>query len=139
MNLGDGPGVPAVLTPSLQARMGDVLRLLKEKDGWYLLPDGMTAYLGWVGPSQYTLRDRQEVEAIGDGRVAWSAKTAPVFSEPSDSFSYKHLSRAASLHLLEEEGDWVKWVSPAADAWMEASKYRHEGRKVFTGRKVPLG
>jgi cell wall-associated NlpC family hydrolase len=142
VNLGDGPRSSGGSHTVTQARMGDVLRLLKEKDAWYLcqMHDG---YLGWVGPESIHLADRQEVEAISDGRVALvTAKTAPVFSEPGGNTLFiQALVQGSVLPLLEEEGDWVKVGIPGGpDAWMEASKVRaHEGMEtVFTEEKGAL-
>jgi cell wall-associated NlpC family hydrolase len=139
VNLGDGPGSSGGSHTVTQARMGDILALLKEKDGWYLcrMEDG---YLGWVGPESIHLADRQEVDGIRSGRVALVvAKTAPALSEPGGrSLFIQALVQGSVLSLLEDEGDWVKVRIPGGpEAWIDASKiHSYESMEaVFADKK----
>ena len=142
VNLGDGPGSSGGSHTVTQARMGDILALLKEKDGWYLcrMEDG---YLGWVGPESIHLADRQEVDGIRSGRVAlFVAKTAPALSEPGGrSLFIQALVQGSVLSLLEDEGDWVKVRIGGPEAWIDASKiHSYESMEAVLPRKrVPGG
>ncbi len=126
VNLGDGPKSSGGSHTVTQARMGDVLRLLREKDGWYLgqMYDG---YLGWVGPESIHISTPQEVEAFRSGRVVLvTAKTASVLTQPGgNSLFIQALAQGSVLPLLGEEGEWVKVSIPGGpQGWMEATKVR---------------
>ncbi|HHX27807.1 MAG TPA: glycoside hydrolase [Firmicutes bacterium] len=124
VNLGDGPRSSGGSHTVTQARMGDILKLLKENDGWFLgqMDDG---YLGWVGPESVHLVSREEVEAMKKSRVALvTAKTASVLREPGgDSLFIQALVQGSVLPLVGEEGDWVQVRVPGGpEGWIEASK-----------------
>jgi len=139
LNLGDGPRSSGGSHTVTQGRMGDILRLLKEKDGWYLcqMHDG---YLGWVGSESIHLADREEVDAMKSGRVALvTAKTAPAYTEPGGNTLFvQALVQGSVLPLVAVENGWVKVGIPGgADAWLEASSVRaYEGMDaVFAEKK----
>lgn len=123
VDLGDGPRSSGGSHTVTQARMGDIVKLLKEKDGWFLVQmhDG---YLGWVGPESIHRASGEEVQSIRTGRAALVvAKTAHAYSEPGGEPLFpKALVQGSVLPLLAEEGGWVKVGLPGGPAaWMESS------------------
>lgn len=69
INLGDAPGQSEGKNTVTQARIGDILRLLKKKDGWYLVQ--MTDnYLGWADPDHIVIFDKTALDQFWSGEVA---------------------------------------------------------------------
>ncbi len=68
-DLGDEPGKAGGAHTVTQARMGDALRLLEQRSGWYWaqMEDN---YLGWADPSQLFVTDKAGLDAFLSGKLA---------------------------------------------------------------------
>jgi hypothetical protein len=79
-NLGDAPGRAQGEHLVTQARLGDALEVLRERDGWYLVRMTDDGYLGWVDPAGVVRLTPAELAAYSAGEhVLVTAKLADVF------------------------------------------------------------
>ena len=122
-DLGDGPKSAGGSHTVTQARLGDVLRLLKEQDGWFLA-QMEDKYLGWIGPESIHRCGESEVDAYRTGRVALIvSKTAPMLDAPGGGplFS-QELVQGSILSIRDKGPEWVRLQVPGGtDGWVEVS------------------
>ena len=82
LNMGDAPGFNTGKRMVTQARLGDVLFVLKEQDGWYHV-QMEDDYLGWVDPQDIWLVNKDELEQFFSGQVLLvTSKKASGYTEP---------------------------------------------------------
>jgi SH3-like domain-containing protein len=124
VNLGDGPNSSAGSHTVTQARMGDVLRLLEEEDGWYLaqMHDG---YLGWINRLDVESLDKVALDGFWSGNVALiAAKTAPIFDAIGGNRVFAlDLPQGCTLPIVGSEGNWTRLRVPGGqEGWIETSR-----------------
>lgn len=82
-NLGDGPGQDLGEHLVTQARLGDPLEVLLERDGWFLVRMTDDGYLGWLGPDSFARVTAAEREAYLAGEQALvTSKFAAIHEAP---------------------------------------------------------
>ena len=143
INLGDAPNSSSGSHTVTQARMGDILRLLDEKDGWYLaqMHDG---YLGWVDPANIHACDKKALDAFWTAPVALiSAKTAPALAEPGGgSLFARDLVQGTVLPVAGAEDSWTHLRLPDGQVGWVATSLVTEFAKsgdVFSDEKGSSG
>ncbi len=139
VNLGDGPRSSDGKHTVTQARMGDVLKLLELKDGWYLV-QMHDNYLGWIGEDDIHVYDKASLDAYWDGNVAVvTAKTAPVFQgKGTDRLFTIDLVQGSALPVKDGGADWTRvMLAGGAEGFIETAKvvvYKEKGA-VFAEKK----
>jgi len=84
-NLGDAPGQDQGEHLVTQARLGDALEILRERDGWYLVRMTDDGYLGWLAADRLVRRSPSGVEVSAGGEQALvTAKFADVCAGPGE-------------------------------------------------------
>ena len=143
VNLGDGPNSSSGSHTVTQARMGDVLRLLEEKGGWYLaqMHDG---YLGWVDPAGIHACDKKALDAFWNAPVALiSGRTAPILAEPGgDALFARDLVQGTILPTADAEGRWTRLRLPdGQEGWVETTLAKEFAKfdDVFSEKKGASG
>lgn len=124
-NLGDGPGQDQGQHLVTQARLGDPVELLRERDGWYqvrMIEDG---YLGWVGRACVERMTPGEVETyLAGAQILVTAKMTPLLAAESGS----ELVRAVMGTILpvigagavDQPGEAPGGAGPAGDTGVQA-------------------
>ena len=106
--LGDGPGSAGGKHTVTQARMGDIVRLLEQRDGWYLV-EMHDEYRGWADPEDLWLCSKSELDAFWSGGVilVWS-KTAPVTDRQGGSSLFDlDLVEGTVLPIASRDNQWT--------------------------------
>lgn len=132
MNLGAKPGMADGKNTVTQARMGDILKLLDEKDGWYLakMEDG---YLGWAEGGKLWMVDKDSLSNYLSGKFAliMAKKTAPLSSAEGGRVFGEDLVRGSVLPFITEEGDFARLMVPGGgDVYVRARDVQ-----VFSSRE----
>lgn len=123
VNLGDGPGSNTGSHVVTQAKVGDVLKLLEEKDGWFLVRMNLDGYLGWIRDDQIWRVDQTTLDSYLSGKVALvTAVVTPARSAPGGKKIFdRDLVQGVVLPVRREEKDWVSVLLPGGDvAWVPA-------------------
>lgn len=123
VNLGDAPKSAGGSHTVTQARMGDVLRLLDQRDGWFLaqMDDN---YLGWVGPESIFTCAKSALDSFWTGKVALvSAKMATARKAPQGERAFDlDLVQGSVLPVAGEEGQWARLRVPGGqEVWVQVS------------------
>ncbi|MGE5578568.1 MAG: NlpC/P60 family protein [Bacillota bacterium] len=108
VNLGDGPLSSGGKHTVTQARVGDVVRLLEQRNGWYLV-QMHDHYLGWIGPEDLHVYSQAELDTFWSGRVALvSAKTAPILDGKDGAALFDlDLVQGSVLPIAGTDGEWT--------------------------------
>lgn len=141
VNLGDGPGSNAGSHVVTQARMGDILELLEERDGWFLARMQVDGYLGWVKEEDIWRADRQALDSFLEGRVALvTAKTTPARSGPDGKELFeRELVQGVVLPVRGGDASWVVVAFPGGgQAWVRAKDVivYQDVKQVFSDKKT---
>lgn len=126
IDLGDGPGSVGNSHTVTQARMGDVLKLLDQKDGWYLAQMADN-YLGWVDPQGIFVCSKSVLDSFWKGQVALiTAKMAKALDRPGGQPIFaQNLVQGTVLPVSGTEGQWIRLSIPGGQkAWIESSKLK---------------
>ncbi|NOX37764.1 MAG: C40 family peptidase [Calditrichaeota bacterium] len=92
-----------------QAIMGSILRLLKNRDGWYLVQTGY-GYLGWMRKESFVRTDRQGVQDWRNGQlVRVTALFTQIFQQPSEQST--PVANAVMNVFLQKIGNQRSWVN----------------------------
>ncbi len=84
-NLGDAPGQDQGDHLVTQARLGDALEILREKDGWYLVRMEDDGYLGWLAAGNLVRRTPAALEVyLGGEQVLVTAEFAEIGAGPDE-------------------------------------------------------
>ena len=113
INLGSAPSKKDYENTVTQARLGDVLRVLKTQDEWYLVQMD-DHYLGWADPSDIILCDKDDVDEFWDKEVALIAvKMAECLDSPGGEPVFeKRLVHGSILPIESQTGEWAKLSLP---------------------------
>lgn len=113
VNLMDAPGRTLQKNAVTQARMGDVLRLLKEQNEWFLV-QMEDSYIGWIDGSKIVTLSDEELKNYLPGSFALIvSKFAQLYRTPneSESINEKLVQGSVLLCLSEKEG-WLRLKLP---------------------------
>ncbi len=106
-----------------QTIMGNILRLLKQQDGWFLVQTGY-GYLGWMRKESFVRSDRRGVQDWRDGpKVRVTALFAQVYRRPQES--------AVPVASVVMNG-WLRKIQTVQD-WVEVQL--PDGRRGFIQKK----
>ena len=139
VNLGDAPGRAGGSHTVTQARMGDVLRVLSERDAWYRVQ--MTDnYIGWVDPRLIVVGDKAMVDGFYSGKVALvAAKMTPALDAPCGRQLFSQLLVQGSiLPVLSNDSEWAGLRLPdSGTAFVQAGDIQVFSRSddVFAEKK----
>lgn len=125
-DLGDGPKSAGGSHTVTQAKMGDMLRLLDQSDGWYLV-QMEDRYLGWIGPESVFVCDKTYCDSFRASRaVAVVAATARFLVSPGGEPLFRgDLVQGSVLPFSGREGGWIRLGIPGGqEGWVEAGKVR---------------
>lgn len=113
INLGEAPGRSEGNSTVTQARMGDILRILEQQDGWYLV-QMQDKYLGWVNADNIALYDPDSLDAFWSGEVALvTAKMTQALDGPDGRMSFaRWLVQGSVLPVSSASGTWVELSLP---------------------------
>ena len=131
INLGNAPGQSEDKNTVTQARMGDVMRALILKDGWYLV-QMEDSYLGWVDPAHVSFYDSESLDDFWAHEVALiAAKMAETSETPGGETMFeKRLVQGSVLPLKSINGDFAELYLPDGNsAFVKASSI-----EIFSGR-----
>jgi cell wall-associated NlpC family hydrolase len=137
--LGDGPGSAGGKHTVTQARMGDIVRLLEQRDGWYLV-EMHDEYRGWADPEDLWLCSKSELDAFWSGGVilVWS-KTAPVTDRQGGSSLFDlDLVEGTVLPIASRDNQWTIVTLPGGQQGYVRSDdttYFNDLDKVFSEKK----
>lgn len=143
LNLGDGPKSAGGSHTVTQARMGDILRLLEQQDGWYLAQMD-DSYLGWVDPLGILACDKASLDSFWSGPVALvSAKTTEALDRPGGEPAFKTgLVQGSVLPVTGVEDEWTGLEVPGdVTVWVRTSDVTgfDEAKSVFHEEKGAEG
>jgi len=113
INLGDAPGQAEGKNTVTQARMGDVMHVLAQNDGWYLV-QMEDNYLGWVDPGSVALYDPASLDDFWCGQVALiAAKMTEAMDKPNGRMLFnKWLVQGSVLPLASIGEKWAELSLP---------------------------
>jgi len=113
INLGAVPGKKDYENVVTQARIGDVLRVLKTEDEWYLV-QMEDHYLGWAHPDDIFLCDKDYLDEFWAKDVALIAvKMAECLDSPGGEPVFeKRLVHGSILPIESVTGEWAKLALP---------------------------
>ncbi|MBE3519158.1 MAG: C40 family peptidase [Firmicutes bacterium] len=140
INLGDGPGRNQGSHVVTQSKIGDILMLLEERDGWYLAQMTADRYLGWVSDGEIWRVDKATLSSYLSGKVALVvAKMTPALGTPGGKEVFeKDLVQGVVLPVKSADERWVAVKLPGRDvAYVKASDVRVFDRldQVFAEKK----
>ncbi|HHY34258.1 MAG TPA: C40 family peptidase [Firmicutes bacterium] len=140
INLGDGPGRNQGSHVVTQAKIGDILMLLEEKDGWYLAQMAADRYLGWVSDREIWRVDKATLSSYLSGKVALVvAKMTPALGTPGGKETFdKNLVQGVVLPVKSVDERWIAVNLPGRDvAYVKASDVKVFDRidQVFAEKK----
>lgn len=140
INLGDGPGRNQGSHVVTQAKIGDILMLLEEKDGWYLAQMAADRYLGWVSDREIWRVDKATLSSYLSGKVALVvAKMTPALGTPGGKEIFdKNLVQGVVLPVKSADERWVAVNLPGRDlAYVKAPDVKVFDRidQVFAEKK----
>lgn len=127
INLGDGPNRNQGSHVVTQAKIGDILMLLEEKDGWYLAQMTADKYLGWVSDAEIWRVDKGTLSSYLSGKVALVvAKMTSALDDPDGKkVLERNLVQGVVLPVKSLGGSWVAVKLPGSDvAYVKASDVR---------------
>ncbi|MCG0275147.1 MAG: NlpC/P60 family protein [Thermosediminibacteraceae bacterium] len=132
LNLGVEPGKAEGKSVVTQARMGDVVELLEEKDGWYLvrMEDG---YLGWAKGPGLWVTDKISLSGYLSGKFALvtAKKTVPFSKAGGERVFEQDLVQGSTLPVISEGTDFVRLMPPGGGELY----VRAQDVKVFSSRE----
>ncbi len=113
LNLGEAPWKDQGKYVVTQARMGELLKLFEEKDGWYLV-QMEDNYLGWVYGERIWICDEKELRRYLSNEFAViMAKMTPALVSPNGSQTFdKQLVQGTILPILSQQEGWSKLLIP---------------------------
>ncbi len=113
LNLGEAPWRDVGKYVVTQARMGEILRLLETKDGWYLV-QMEDRYLGWVDGKKIWICDEKQLKQYVSNEFALVvAKMTPALVSPDGDAAFdKNLVQGTVLPVLDRQDDWSKLLIP---------------------------
>lgn len=83
INLGDAPGQATGSHTVTQAKLGEILELLEEKDGWFRVRTEDN-YLGWADPTGFVSMTKEARDELLSGKVALiKDKMTPAYDSSS--------------------------------------------------------
>lgn len=140
INLGDGPNQNQGSHVVTQAKIGDILMLLEEKDGWYLAQMAADKYLGWVSDAEIWRIDKGTLSSYLSGKVALVvAKMTSALDAPGGKkILEKDLVQGVVLPVKSLDSSWVAVKLPGRDvAYVKASDVRvfDQFDQVFAEKK----
>lgn len=120
-NLGAGPGKAEGDSTVTQARMGEVMKLFDEAEGWYLvkMEDG---YMGWAKGEDLWITDGDSLSNYLSGNFALirASSTVPFSAEGERAFE-KDLVRGTVLPFKGQEGELLRLMVPGGgDIYVKA-------------------
>lgn len=140
VNLGDTPGEADGSHTVTQARMGDMLELLQEKNGWYFVRME-DRYTGWVDSRFIWAVDRETLENFWSGPVALViAKMTEAYKTPDGEPAFsKKMVQGSILPLAGNPGsEWcILKIPGGGDVYVRAAdlKVFPSREKVFSEKK----
>lgn len=142
INLGDGPNRNQSSHVVTQAKIGDILMLLEEKDGWYLAQVAADKYLGWVSDAEVWRIDKGMLSSYLSGKVALvvAKMTSAVDAPDGKRILEKDLVQGVVLPVKSLDSSWVAVKLPGRDiAYVKASDVRvfDQVDQVFAEKKGP--
>lgn len=113
INLGAGPQRKDWEDVVTQARIGDILRVLKAQDDWYLV-QMEDKYLGWAYGEDIVVCNKEYLDEFWDSEVALIAvKMAECLDSPGGEMVFeKRLVHGSVLPILSQKGEWVELAIP---------------------------
>ncbi|AEH51383.1 C40 family peptidase [Pseudothermotoga thermarum] len=113
LNLGEAPWKDQGKHVVTQARMGELLKLFDEKEGWYLV-QMEDNYLGWVYGERIWICDEKELNKFLSNKFALiTAKMTPAFASLDGVVAFdKQLVQGTLLPILEHDERWSKLLVP---------------------------
>ncbi|MEJ5228636.1 MAG: C40 family peptidase [Pseudothermotoga sp.] len=115
VNLMDAPRRTAQKNAVTQARMGEIVKLLKQNDDWYLV-QMEDSYLGWVEGSALWIADRAQLdEYLSKKFILVASKFADLYSIKDKSNLEKKLVQGTTLPYVNAEDKWVVVELPSGD------------------------
>lgn len=139
LNLGEEPGRAEGKSTVTQARMGDVVMLLEEYDGWYRvrMEDG---YLGWADGSKLWIADKPSLDGYLSGRFALvvSKMAVPLSGIGGRRVFDRNLVQGTTLPLISLEGNWARLMLPGGgEVYVRAEDIREfpSREEVFSEKR----
>ncbi|MGJ8454291.1 NlpC/P60 family protein [Pseudothermotoga sp. U03pept] len=115
VNLMDAPRRTAQKNAVTQARMGEIVKLLKQNGDWYLV-QMEDSYLGWVERNALWIVDRAELdEYLSKKFVLVTSKFADLYNIKDKGSLEKKLVQGTTLPYLHTEDQWVVIELPSGD------------------------
>lgn len=113
INLGEAPGRSEGSSTVTQARMGDIVRVLDQQDGWYLV-QMQDNYLGWVSPASIALYDHDSLDTFWSGEVALiTAKMTQALDSPDGRLLFaRWLVQGSVLPVSSVDHGWIELSLP---------------------------
>lgn len=139
VNLMDAPGRTLQKNAVTQARMGDILRLLKKMNGWFLA-QMEDSYIGWIdGSAVVTMDDEELKKYLSNPFALIVSRFAQLYRTPDESSMIdEKLVQGSVLPCSSEKEGWLSLKLPdRRELFVRFSDVRiYENRdKVFSERK----
>lgn len=113
LDLGDAPNSVGGKNTVTQARMGDILRILKEDEGWYLCQMD-DRYLGWVSSAGVWVTGDDPTQSFFSGEVALvTSKMTAAYRDTGEVQAFtQNLVQGTVLPLVSTDNDWASLALP---------------------------
>ncbi|MCS7175462.1 NlpC/P60 family protein [Pseudothermotoga sp.] len=139
VNLMDAPGRTLQKNAVTQARMGDILRLLKKMNGWFLA-QMEDSYIGWIdGSAVVTMDDEELKKYLSNPFALIVSRFAQLYRTPDESSMIdEKLVQGSVLPCSSEKEGWLSLKLPdGRELFVRFSDVGiYENRdKVFSERK----
>lgn len=107
VNLMDGPRKISQKNAVTQARMGEILKLLKQNDGWYLV-QMEDSYLGWIDGENLWIIDKVNLDDYLSKRFALViSKFTDIYSETDKTQIQEKIVQGTVLPYLKTDNEWT--------------------------------
>lgn len=137
-NLMDGPRKTSQKNAVTQARMGEVVKLLKQNGDWYFV-QMEDSYLGWIDGQNLWIIDSATLSEYLSNRFALViSKFANIYSEMNKTQLQEKIVQGTVLPCLKIDGQWALVQLPGRErVYIETSDLEvfNSRKEVFSSKK----
>lgn len=138
VNLMDGPRKTSQKNAVTQARMGEILKLLKQNDGWYLA-QMEDSYLGWIDGENLWIVDKTNLDDYLSNRFALViSKFADIYSKTDKTQLQEKIVQGTVLPYLKTDNEWALIQLPGREKVYVKStdlEFFNSREEIFSSKK----
>lgn len=138
VNLMDGPRKVSQKNAVTQARMGEIVKLLKQSDTWYFV-QMEDSYLGWINDQNLWIIDKRDLnDYLSNKFVLVISRFAEIYSETDKTLLQEKIVQGTILPFLEADDQWTLVQLPGREkVYMKNTDlaFFNSREEVFSSKK----